>query len=131
MEQHHVPTFSGLPHESLEEYEWEVHTWSASHKADDKVLLGPRLARKLGGIPGALARRELKTETLSTPEGVQHVLDFLRRQRYGRESLDKGLLCLRRYEALQRGRGESILDFFARENMVIADMTSAKVAPPD
>ena len=125
-----VPTFSGLPSESLDEYIWDVETWVAGFKVDDRPLLGPRLARRIGGVPGALARRELNTVELSKPQGWKTVIDFLKKQRYGRETLDKSLLCLRRYEQLHRGRGETILDFFARENMLYADMTKAGVAPP-
>ena len=126
-----VPTFSGLPSESLDEYIWDVETWVAGYKVEDRALLGPRLARRIGGVPGALARRELSTTDLSKPEGWKVIIEFLRKQRYGRETLDKSLLCLRRYEQLHRGRNESILDFFARENMLYADMVKVKVAPPD
>ena len=53
------PCFNVLPSESLEEYSFEVEALVAGSKDDEKKLIGPRLIRRLGGILGALARREL------------------------------------------------------------------------
>ena len=51
--------FNCLPSESLEDYTFEVEALVAGSKDDEKKLIGPQLVRGLGGIPGALARREL------------------------------------------------------------------------
>ena len=50
------PCFNGLPSESLEDYSFEVEALVAGSKDDEEKLVGPRLFRRLGGIPGALAR---------------------------------------------------------------------------
>ena len=50
------PVFNGLPGESLEDYIFDVDSLVAGTKKEDKPLIGPRLLRRLGGIPGALAR---------------------------------------------------------------------------
>ena len=60
------PCFNGLPSESLEDYAFEVEALVAGSKDDEKKkLIGPRLIRRLGGIPGALARRELHMPELA------------------------------------------------------------------
>ena len=38
---------------------FEVEAWVGGSKDDEKKLIGPRLVRRLGGVPGALAQREL------------------------------------------------------------------------
>ena len=40
-------------------FSFEVEALVAGSKDDEKKLIGPRLVRRLGGVPGALARREL------------------------------------------------------------------------
>lgn len=124
-----VPTFSGLASESLEEYEWDVQAYVLGTKAEDRPLLGPRLARRLGGVPGALARRQLNFEALASENGYKIILEFLERGGYRRDSLDRKLLFQRRYETLTRGRNESLMEFFFRENMLIADMTKEGICP--
>ena len=126
-----VPSFSGLPSESLDEYEWEVQAYVAGTKPEDRGLLGPRLARRLGGIPGALARRTLDFATLSAPEGPARIVSFLRENGYTTDGLDKRLTAIRRYEHLQRGRNETLQAFFLRENMLITDMTKSDCAPTE
>ena len=91
-----VPSFSGLPSESLDEYEWEVKAYVAGTKPEDRPLLGPRLARRLGGIPGALARRTLDFATLSAPEGPARIVSFLRENGYTTDGLDKRLTAIRK-----------------------------------
>ena len=59
------PCFNGLPSKSLEDYTFEVEALVAGSKDDEKKLIGPRLVRRLGGIPGALARRELHMPDLA------------------------------------------------------------------
>ena len=46
------PCFHGLPSECLDDYTCEVEALVAGSKDDEKKLSGPRLLRRLGGIPG-------------------------------------------------------------------------------
>ena len=71
------PCFNGLPSESLDDYTFEVEALVAGSKDDEKKLIGPRLVRRLGGVPGALARRELHMPDLAKPEGHKLILLFL------------------------------------------------------
>ncbi len=73
----HIPYFNGLPQESLEEYKCDVEAYVHGTKADDMKLCGPSLLRRLGGIPGALERRELKAPDLAKDEGYQLIFGFL------------------------------------------------------
>ena len=124
-----VPSFSGLAHESLDEYECEVKAYVAGTRAEERPLLGPRLARRLGGIPGALARRTLNFEQLSLADGPARIITFLRENGYASDGLDKRFTTIRRYETLTRGRNETLQAFFLRENMLITDMVKANCAP--
>ena len=72
----------------------------AGSKDDEKKLIGPRLVRWLGGVPGALARRELHMPDLAKPEGYKLVMVFLEKEGYKKDALDKRLLANRRYEAI-------------------------------
>ena len=54
--------FNGLPCESLDDYAFEVEALVAGSKDDVKKLIGVRLVRRLGGVPDALATRELRGE---------------------------------------------------------------------
>ena len=47
------PCFNGLPPESLDDYAFEGEALVAGSKDDEKNLIGPRLVRRLGGVPGA------------------------------------------------------------------------------
>ena len=69
-----VPTV--CPLESLEDYTFEVEALVAGSQDDEKQLIGPRLVRRLGGIPGALARRELHMPDLAKPDGHKLILVF-------------------------------------------------------
>ena len=68
------PCFKGLPSESLDDYTFEVEALVARSKDHEKKLIGPRLARRLGGVPGALAKRELHMPDLAIPEGYKLIL---------------------------------------------------------
>ena len=76
------PCFNGLPSESLDDHTFEVEALVAGSKDDEKKLIGPRLIRRLGGVPGALARRELHMPDLAKPERYKLKMlwtsDFLR-----------------------------------------------------
>ena len=50
-----------------------------------KKLIGPRLVRCLGGVLGALARRELHMPDLAKPEGYKLILVFLEKKGYKKE----------------------------------------------
>ena len=71
------PCFNGLPSESLDDYTFEVEALVTGSKDDEKKLIGPRLVRRLGGVPGALAGRELHMPDLTKPEGYKLILLFL------------------------------------------------------
>ena len=62
------PCFNGLPSESLDDNSFEVEVLVARSKDDEKKRIGPRLVRRLGRVPGALARRELHVPYLAKPE---------------------------------------------------------------
>ena len=94
------PCFNGLPSESLDDYTFEVEALVAGSKDDEKKLVGPRLVRRLGGVPGALARGELHMPDLTKPEGYKLILLFLEQKGYKKDALDKRLLANRRYEAV-------------------------------
>ena len=121
------PCFNGLPSESLEDYSFEVEALVAGSKDDEKKLIGPRLIRRLGGIPGALARRELHMPDLAKPEGYKLILVFLEKKGCKKDALDKRLIANRWYETVSRRPGQTLQDFFATENMAYADAVKAGV----
>ena len=122
------PCFNCLPSESLDDCTFEVEALVAGSKDDEKKLIGPRLVRRLGGVPGALARRELHMPDLAKPEGYKLILLFLeQKDTRNMYALDKRLLANRRYEAVARRPGQTLQDFFATENMAYADAVKAGV----
>ena len=96
----------------------------AGSEDDKKKLIGPRLVRWLGGVPGALARRELHMPDLAKPERYKLILVFLEKKGNKKYALDKRLLANRQYEAISRRPGQ---DFFATESMAYADAVKAGV----
>ena len=54
-----IPAFSGLPHERLEDYERDLEAYVLGTRESDRVLIAPRLLRRLGGLPGELVRRNI------------------------------------------------------------------------
>ena len=112
-----------MPSESLEDYTFEVEELVAGSKDDEKKLVGPRLVRRLGGILGALARRELRMLDLAKPDGYKLILVFLEKK----DALDRRLIANRRCEAISRRTGQTLQDFFATENMAYADAVKAGV----
>ena len=121
------PCFNGLPSESLEDYTFEAEALVAGSKDGEKKLIGPPLVRRLGGIPGALARRELHMPDFTKPDGYKLILVFLEKKGYKKDALDRRLLANRRYEASARRPGQTLQDFFATENMAYADAVKAGV----
>ena len=99
------PHYNGLADESLEDYAYDVETLVQGTKKDDRVLWGPRELRRLGGIPGALARQELKPSDLANEDGYKLILVFLEKKGYKKDSLDRRLLAQRRYDSLARRPG--------------------------
>ena len=95
--------------------------WLQDPKDDEKKLIGLRLIRRLGGIPGALARRELHMLNLAKPDGYKLILVFLEKKGYKKDALDRRLTANRRCEAVARRPGQTLQDFFATENMACAD----------
>ena len=116
-----------MPSESLDDYAFEVEALAAGSKDDEKKLIGPRLVRRLGEIPGALARRELHMPDLAKPDGYKLILLFLEKKGYKKDALDRRLLANRRYDAFARRPGQTLQDFFATENMAKADAVKAGV----
>ena len=113
-----IPHFNGLPQESLEEYRYDVETYIHGTKPEDRKVCGPRLLRRLGGIPGALARREIVPSDLTKDDGFKLIFAFLERHGYKKPSLDRKILAQKRYEAIQRRPHQSLLDYFAVEHGV-------------
>ena len=97
------PCFNGSPSESSEDYAFEVEALVAGSKDDEEKLIGPRLIRRLCGIPGALARRELHMPDLAEPDGYKLILVFLEKKGYKKDALDTSwtdtarLLCNREH----------------------------------
>ena len=96
-----------LPSKSLNDNTFEVEAMVAGSKDDEKKLIGPRLVRRLGGIPGALARRELHMPELAKPEGYKLILIFLEKKGYKKDALDRRLVANRRFEAISRRPGQT------------------------
>ena len=65
------PCFNNLSSETLDDYTFEVEALAAGSKNDEKKLIGQRLVRRLGGVPGALARREMHMPDIAKPEGYK------------------------------------------------------------
>ena len=121
------PCFNGLPSESLQDNTFEVEALVAGSKDDGKKLIGPRLVRRLGGIPGAMARRELHMPDLAKPGGYKLILVFLEKKGYKKDAPDRRLLANLRFEAIARRPGQTLQDFFATENVAYADAVKAGV----
>ena len=68
---------------------------------------------------------------LAKPEGRELILKILEKQGYKKDALDKRLLANRWYEAFSRRPGQTLLQFFATENMAYADAVKAGVAAAD
>ena len=64
---------------------------------------------------------------LAKPDGYKWILVFLEKKGYKKDALDRRLIANRRYEAIARGRGQTLQDFFATENMANADAVKAGV----
>ena len=64
------PCFQRFASQSLDDCTFEVDALVAGYKDDEKQLIGPRLVRQLGGVPGALARREMHM-----PDLAKHLKD--------------------------------------------------------
>ena len=124
---HLFPCFNSLPTESLEDFSFEVEALVAGSRDKKKKLIGPRLVRRLGGIPGALARREKHMPDLAKPDGYKVILVFQEKKGYKKDALDRRLLANRRYEAIARHPGQTLQDFFATGNMAYADAAKAGV----
>ena len=101
--------------------------WFAGSEDCEKKLIGPRLIPRLGGIPGALARRELHMPDLAKPDGYKLISVFLEKKGYKKDALDRRLAANRWYEAIARRPGRTLQDFFATENMAYADAVKAGV----
>ena len=70
----------GLLSESVDDYTFEVEALLAGSKDDEKKLIRPRLVRRFGGVPVALARRELHKPDLAKHEGYKLILLFLEKR---------------------------------------------------
>ena len=69
-----IPTFSGLPHERLEDYERDLKAYVLGTRDLDRPLIGPRLLRRLGGLPGELIRREVTPESVAKEDGFEVII---------------------------------------------------------
>ena len=106
---------------------WKSKPWVAGSKDDEKKLIGPRLVRRLGGVLGALGRRDLHMLDLAKPEEFKLILTFLQKKGYKKDALDKRPFANRRYQVKSRRLGQIVQDFFATENMAFADAVNAGV----
>ena len=110
-----------------DDFIFEVEALVAGSKDDEKKLIGPCLVRRLRGVPGALAWRELHMPDLAKPGRYKLILLFLEKKGYKKDVLDERLLANRRYEAISRRPGQTWQDLFATENMAYADAVKAGV----
>ena len=62
-----IPTFSGLPHERLEDYERDLKAYVLGTRESDRTLIGPRLLRRLAPVTTTVpSRNALRYCLLST-----------------------------------------------------------------
>ena len=74
------PCFNNLSCESMDDYTFVVEALVAGSRNDEKKLIGQRLVRRFGGVPGALARREIHMPDIAEPEGYKLILAFLEKK---------------------------------------------------
>eukprot|EP00969_Alexandrium_andersonii_P165910 7331981-Alexandrium_andersonii.AAC.1 len=77
----------------------------------------------LGGVPGALARRLLKIEDVAKKDGRLEIAKVLETNGYQKFSVDRKMQAQRLCGSLRRQGRETLREFFARENMAVADLT--------
>ena len=104
---------------------FEFEDLVAGSKDDEKKLIGPRMVRRLGGVPGALAKRELHMPDLARPGGYKLILTFLESKGHKKDALDK-LLANRRYD-LAPSWTDLARFLRDRKNMAYADAVKAGV----
>lgn len=111
------PVFNGLAHENLDDYIFDVERLVAGTKLDERQLL----VRRLGGMPGALSRREIKATDIAVGGGNFILTKFLEGKCHRNEVLEGKSLATRRYKTLTRRPGQTFQEFFGVENMACAD----------
>ena len=117
-----IPTFSGLPHERLEDYECDLKAYVLGTRETDRCLIGPRLLRRLGGLPGELVRRSLQPEDVASADGHLPILEFLRENGYQEIRVDRKSQVQAVYDRIVRHPRETVQAYFARENIAVADL---------
>ena len=94
------PCFNGLPSESLDDHTFEVEALVAGSKDDEKQLIGPRLVRRFGGVPGKGIQERCSGQAAPFESQVK---------------------------AISRRPGQTLQDFFATRNMAYGDAAKAGV----
>ena len=69
-------SFHGLPSENLDDYKCEVEALVTRSKDDEKQLIGTRLVRRLGEVPGALAVEKVYMPDLAKSEKIKLIKVF-------------------------------------------------------
>ena len=121
-----IPQFSGLPHERLEDYERDLKAYVLGTRDTDRVLIGPRVLRRLGGLPGQLCRRSLDPSDLAVEDGYAKIIAYLRANGYAEIRIDRKTAVQQAYDAVFRSSRETIQSFFTRENIAVADLMREK-----
>ena len=121
-----IPTFSGLPHERLEDYERDLTAYVLGTKEADRPLIGPRLLRRLGGLPGELCRRHLEAKDLAVAKGPELIIAFLKTHGYTEIRVDRKSAVQQTYDRVIRHPRESVQSYFTRENIAVCDLLKEK-----
>ena len=120
-------SYHGLPSESLDGYTCEVEALVTGSKDDEKQLIGTRLVRRLGEVPGALAVEKVYIPDLAKSEKIKLVIVFLGNKRHKKDAPDKRLCANRQHKATSRRLGKTLQNFFATENAAYGDDVKTRV----
>ena len=109
-----LPSWAG-DWSTFKAYELKVGPEIDATKEEDLVLLGPRLAKNLGGKAWEYVE-EVDREALKKKDGAQYLLKYLKAQR-GRDRVDllgDALTELFGKAGVQRKEGEEFVDYLPR-----------------
>jgi hypothetical protein len=107
-----VPHWDGDPSE-FEEFQEECYKYEETVKLQDRYLVGPRIAAGLTG-QASTAINGKKRGWLSTPKGVDKLVDFLNKAINKPALPDVGQHMSKLFYAIKRKRGEGMTPFCIR-----------------
>ena len=126
-----LPSWSG-DWSTFKAYELKVGFEIDSTKKEDRVLLGPKLAKNLGGKAWELLE-EVNREELRKERGAEYLLAFLRSQR-GRDKVDLMGDALRDFfqkADVSRKEGEEFVEYIPRYRSYVKAIENALKDLPD